>query len=317
MANALMKHQIPFVRLLLFLVMVVFLMILGMIVTGVVVILAYQIPMDEVATFISDYSNQDNITGLGIINAGTQVFGFLLASILFLVFFGKKSANGFWLKFTGAIILLSPIVMILANPIIGLSMEFNNFLIPEGSWLESIFKPLEDQAAEATQAFLQMPDLGSLFRNILLIALIPAISEEFVFRGVVQSQIAKWSKNEHLGVWISAFIFSAIHLQFYGFLPRMLMGALLGYLLIWTGSIWAPILAHFTNNAVAVLSAYYVQHQPGLTEEMLEEKTNTVPLILFGISLFILVLWFIWKNNKWNQIKEDYLYEESDYPIQY
>jgi len=317
MANALMKQQIPITRLLLFIAILIVFMFIGGIITTIGVMTYYNIPFTELSSFISDYSNQDNITGLGIINAGTQVFGFLLASILFMYIFGKASVNGFWLKLTGILILLSPIVMILANPIIGLSMELNNFLIPEGSWLETIFKPMEEKAAEATEAFLHMPDTGKRFRNLILIALIPAVCEEFVFRGVLQSQFAKWTKNVHYGVWISAFFFSAIHMQFYGFIPRMLMGGLLGYLLVWSGSIWAPIIAHFTNNGLAVLASYYVQHQPGLTDEIFEEQTSTLPVVIVGLILFGLSLWLFWKNSKWNLIKKEYLFEESDYPPKY
>ena len=310
MSNVLLKNQKPSTRLLLFVVMILVLMIVGGLLTTGFMAFYYDMPLESIDVFLADYSRPQTINALGIINAGTQVFGFLLASLVFMKIFGHKSVNGFWVQYIGVSLLLAPVIMILANPLIGLTMEINNFLIPEGSWLESVFKPMEDRAAEATQALLRMPDLGSLFKNILLIAAIPAVSEEFVFRGVLQSQFTKWTKNVHWGIWISAFLFSAIHMQFYGFIPRMLMGALLGYLLIWTGSIWAPILAHFTNNLVAVLASYYVQHTPGLTDELLEEKTNTLPTLLIGILFFSAVLWYVWKRSRWQEIRADYLFEE-------
>jgi membrane protease YdiL (CAAX protease family) len=87
---------------------------------------------------------------------------------------------------------------------------------------------------------------------------IPAIGEEFFFRGGIQNIISD-KKNIHVAVWVSAFVFSAIHMQFYGFIPRMLLGGMYGYLLFWSGSLWLPVIAHFVNNGMAVL-VYYLRY---------------------------------------------------------
>jgi hypothetical protein len=91
-----------------------------------------------------------------------------------------------------------------------------------------------------------------------LIAIIPAIGEELLFRGVLQRIFTEWFKSAHWGIWISAFLFSAIHMQFFGFLPRMFLGLFFGYLLEATGSLWIPILAHFINNLTGVLLSFFV-----------------------------------------------------------
>jgi membrane protease YdiL (CAAX protease family) len=93
-----------------------------------------------------------------------------------------------------------------------------------------------------------------------MVALLPAVGEEFLFRGVIQRSFTRMTKNHHHGIWISAFFFSALHMQFYGFLPRLLLGGLFGYLLVWSGSMWIPILAHFFNNAFAVISLYLIDN---------------------------------------------------------
>jgi len=111
-----------------------------------------------------------------------------------------------------------------------------------------------------------------LIYNLLLMALLPALSEETLFRGTLQQMMYKGTSSistsnnspntkQHVAVWVSAILFSAIHFQFYGFVPRMLLGVLFGYLLLWSGSLWLPILAHFTNNAMAVIlyNIYYMQ----------------------------------------------------------
>jgi membrane protease YdiL (CAAX protease family) len=111
---------------------------------------------------------------------------------------------------------------------------------------------------------LQADTIGQLILNIGLMALLPAFAEELTFRGTLQ-QILKGEGvrvtgyRTHAAIWITAFVFSAIHMQFYGFIPRMLMGALFGYMLVWTGSLWIPVTMHFTNNALAVI-AYYIEH---------------------------------------------------------
>lgn len=307
MANALMKEQNPGTRLFMFIAFFFVLLIVGALAATGIAMAYFEVPFEQLENFLADYTSDKSISALGFINAATQIVGFLFSSILFLFVFGKKSVNGFWLKFTGSMILLTPIIVLLANPIIGITMEFNNWLIPEGGWLESIFKPMEEKAAITTEALLRMPDVGALLKNVLIIAIIPAVCEELVFRGVLQGQFAKVFKNVHVAIWVSAFIFSAIHLQFYGFIPRMLLGALLGYLLIWTGSIWAPILAHFTNNFMAILASYYVQHNTELTEEMFEQQTNTLSVTLIGLVLFTGILWYFWKNSKWEEIKVEYL----------
>ena len=123
-------------------------------------------------------------------------------------------------------------------------------------------KAREEEATVLTERFLQADSLGGLLVNIGLMALLPALAEEMSFRGVLQGVMSRQpsaisrqrSEVSHAAIWVTAFIFSAIHVQFYGFVPRMLMGAMFGYVLAWTGSLWVPIVMHFVNNGVAVVS---------------------------------------------------------------
>ena len=130
-------------------------------------------------------------------------------------------------------------------------LELPSFL----SSLEEIMRQMEESAKALTERFLQTSSVGMLFVNLFVIAFLPALCEEMMFRGWLQRRMS-CSVNIHVAVWVSAFIFSAIHFQFYGFVPRMLIGAALGYMYYYTGSLWAPVLAHFVNNAAAVLVAF-------------------------------------------------------------
>ncbi|MBQ2068203.1 MAG: CPBP family intramembrane metalloprotease [Paludibacteraceae bacterium] len=149
---------------------------------------------------------------------------------------------------------LAVILMVCAIPAINLLADLNSRVqLPESlDFIEQIFKQQEEAAAQLTERFLKADTVWGLLVNIGLMALLPALSEEVSFRGTLQQIIG----NRHLAIWLTAFIFSAIHMQFYGFIPRMLMGAMFGYIFVWTGNLWVPIVMHFTNNGIAVVTYY-------------------------------------------------------------
>ncbi|MCQ2334489.1 MAG: CPBP family intramembrane metalloprotease [Paludibacteraceae bacterium] len=165
------------------------------------------------------------------------------------------------------------LTMIVALPGINLIADLNGQMqLPESmAQLEAAMKQMEEQAQQMMEQFLQTTNIWGLMGNIVLLAILPAIGEEITFRGVCQGMLEgsaqesqsgrqKLNFRTHCAIWITAIAFSFIHFQFYGFIPRMLLGALLGYLLCWTGSLWAPILAHATNNGMAVIAYYIGEH---------------------------------------------------------
>ncbi len=158
--------------------------------------------------------------------------------------------------------LLAVLIMLCAVPGINLLADLNSRVeLPESlDFIEQIFKQQEEAAAALTERFLQADSVWGLLINIGLMALLPALSEEVSFRGTLQQILAqgKLKGQIHIAIWATAFIFSAIHMQFYGFIPRMLMGAMFGYIFVWTGTLWVPVLMHFTNNGLAVVAYYLV-----------------------------------------------------------
>lgn len=172
-------------------------------------------------------------------------------------------------------ILLAVVIMVCAVPGINLLADLNSRVeLPKSlEFIEQILKSQEEAAAALTERFLQADTIGGLLINIGLMALLPALSEELSFRGTLQQIIYKeqsgkvQSTKVHLAIWITAFIFSAIHMQFYGFVPRMLLGAMFGYVFVWSGSLWAPITMHFVNNGLAVL-VYYLMGESENTKNI-------------------------------------------------
>lgn len=156
--------------------------------------------------------------------------------------------------------ILASLIIIIALPAINLLAEINSHLqLPEFlSSVEEWMRISEDQAEIITKKFLVMETPFDLFVNLILIAVIPAVGEELLFRGIIQRIFSNMTKNVHWGILITAFLFAALHMQFFGLLPRMAMGMLFGYLLVWTKNLWVPILAHLINNGMAVCMAYFI-----------------------------------------------------------
>lgn len=198
------------------------------------------------------------------------------------------------------LLFLGCIMMITALPVINLlgeinaSMKFPDFM----QGIEQKLKESEQSAQFITEAFLDVNTLGGLLINLLIMAVIPALGEEFLFRGVMQRILVEWTKNVHWGIVLTAIVFSAVHFQFYGFLPRMLLGVLLGYLMVYGKSIWFPVFAHFTNNAFAVIMSFIYRDKINFEEvEKFGSYQGTYIFALIGILFFGLMLYYFIKSS--------------------
>ena len=166
------------------------------------------------------------------------------------------------------------LIMVAAIPAINLLGDLNSRVeLPESlDFIEQSLRQKEELAAQLTERFLQADSVAGMLINVGLLALLPALSEELTFRGTLQQIIGERReaggerRKVHIAIWITAFIFSAVHMQFYGFVPRMLLGALFGYMFVWTGSLWVPVLMHFVNNGIAVV-VYYLIDSQGLASD--------------------------------------------------
>lgn len=247
-------------------------------------------------------SDQTAISSLKWLQFLQTIGVFLLPALLGVWLWSDDHRPFRWLKMDRKsgwdIMVLAIVIMLCALPGINLLAALNNALVLPDSmrFIEEYLRQMEEEAALLTERFLQADDLWGLFINVGLMALLPAVAEEISFRGVLQQLLGV---RTHVAIWLTAFIFSAIHMQFYGFVPRMLMGALFGYMFVWTGSLWVPIVMHFVNNGIAVL-CYYILSRDGVEMDMNYADTlgagTTWWLGLLSLLTVILLLRVVYKR---------------------
>jgi membrane protease YdiL (CAAX protease family) len=199
------------------------------------------------------------------------------------------------------------LIILVGGPVIEwVSLVNQHLVLP--SWMSSIeewMRNSENLANEITEAFLSTKSIGGLVGNIFIVAVLPAIGEELLFRGLIQKLIKNMTGNSHAAIWITAALFSALHLQFFGFIPRMLLGALFGYLLEWTGTLWLPIIAHFINNATGVIVFFVTGTglEPDKTDATIFGDSTFLYAVFSGIALWFL-LWYIYSKRETVKISQ-------------
>ncbi len=251
----------------------------------------------EMVTNISEYP--DYKVAIYILQGLSAVFAFILAPWFFLRFIEKKR---FSVLSPNKRIELLPVTLALLISIVFMAVNFKfaewnaQMVFPEFLRdVETWMRLQEDKLEEATYFLTTINNPLELVMAMVVIAIIPAIGEELLFRGLIQNQLLSWTRNTHWAVWLTAILFSAIHIQFYGFVPRMLLGVLFGYMYIWSGNLLYPILAHFANNGFQIAMLYL--YSSDLTEFNIDD-TSTVPWpVFFTSALISLVLILYYRHH--------------------
>ncbi|HOK61679.1 lysostaphin resistance A-like protein [Tenuifilum sp.] len=214
---------------------------------------------------------------------------FIVPAILSASLFSKKPWHylGFQRVKTDTIFKTLLIVLI-SLPAINLLASVNQ-LIPLSDWMIE----LEKKAEALTKAFLITDSFWVFLVNIFMVAILPAIGEELIFRGILQRRLVELTRSRWTGIIIAAAVFSGIHMQFQGFIPRFALGVAFGYLLEVTGSIWVPIFAHFFNNAIAATG--YMLIGTGTVDERIEDIGGLSDLWLLGIISLIATILLVVK----------------------
>jgi membrane protease YdiL (CAAX protease family) len=171
--------------------------------------------------------------------------------------------------------------------------SFNEWIpIPKSA--AHYFKQLEDSYDDEVTSLASMKTTADLIISLVVLAFLPAMFEEMFFRGGLQQTMIGITRNAFWGILITSILFSAIHLSYYGFLPRAFLGVVLGYIFYYSKNIWLNITVHFLNNAVAVLQMYMLSKQGKLTPDAMN-STSPVYIGVFGI-IAVLYLLFMFKR---------------------
>lgn len=224
-----------------------------------------------------------------------QAFGaigaFILPAVVFTLMQNQSPITYFHLdkQVTGVLVLLAVGVLFFSQSLINLTSQLNEQLtIPEqwgalGEWLRNSHQ----QAQSAYENLLNFNSFNHMLFALFVVAVLPAIGEELIFRGGFQQLCQQWFGNRHLAIWTAAAIFSLFHFQVFYFLPRLLLGAALGYLYGWSKNLWYPIIAHFFNNAWVILFAYFLMPEEGSSALLSPEENLPTYILLLGLIGFL------------------------------
>ena len=302
MIQGLFKNSSPVVKILLTL----FAMVAGFAVfTLLGMLLSYMFfgtGFDSVSGNLS-FDNAKNVAVLKLMQTCFSIGVFVFPPFMLAFLVSGKVGNYLGLKRSASFsqVIMAIMLVLFSIPLVNFLVMINESIrFPESlKWIENSFKSLENNAEKASTAFLKAPSFGQYLVNVFVIGLIPALGEELSFRGVFQKILHEWAKNIHVAIFISAFIFSAMHLQFYGFFARLLLGMLFGYLFYWSGSLWLPIIAHFFNNSFAV-TLYYLRGDLAQKAEDIGTGREMLPSVVVSIIVVSLLLYSVYKSSKEN-----------------
>jgi membrane protease YdiL (CAAX protease family) len=254
---------------------------------------------------VSFFENHPEIFGMF---AFSDIIGKIIGFVLLPYYFTRytKETYNLYVESPPKNVLIyayAALLVVSIQPLIA-AMSLWNKQIPFDTWMPEVAAKMLEQE-KLGEAIVKMyfvhNDMYSIIFSFIGITVIPAISEEYIFRGVFQQELLNRFKNKHIAVWVAAFVFSFIHFQFYGFFPRMALGALFGYCLLWSNSIWVPILMHFTNNAFTWIITKRFVNDPNAFNPENAEQLSPIYVVIAAVLFLYLIYQFI-KQSKYKHV---------------
>ncbi|HNQ67160.1 MAG TPA: CPBP family intramembrane metalloprotease [Bacteroidales bacterium] len=231
----------------------------------------------------------------------SALFSFLIPAIIINKLFSNKEESFLSYKTSPTVwfYLLIPVFLISIMPLMNIIIQWNeSIVLPDSmSSMETKIKEMEGASQKMIELMLSGTTVYSILINIVLVAILPALGEEFLFRGILQKHFKELFGNPHIAIFVAAFLFSAIHFQFYGFVPRLILGMIFGYLVYFTGSIWPAVFAHFFNNFMAISVTYLSKSNEIIAEtDSFGTKSADIYFVLIGVLFASLIGWIIIKK---------------------
>jgi membrane protease YdiL (CAAX protease family) len=250
----------------------------------------FNLSYGEVKQYIISGPDLSNIVIIKFFQIFQSVGVFIIPSFILAFIFHGNYGEYLKLKNSPHVIcmILAILSIIISIPVINYFSYLNsNIDLPDFMGiLEDKIIDMENEANFLMESFLHTLTIKGFILNIIMICVLPSLGEELLFRGIFQQLFIEWTKNIHIGILLGAFFFSFIHFQFFGFLPRLLLGIYFGYLFAWSRTIWLPIIAHFTNNAFAVV--YYYISGSNIGHSKIENLgASEEDFIFLALSIFL------------------------------
>ena len=240
----------------------------------------------------------DPVTAIRITQTLTTIGTFLVPALLFAYCYNRQ-----WFDYNAAnrrpkqaMVNMVLILSITLLPVVAVLASFNEFIMPQEGAVADFMRDLEEAANHILELVTTQRSSWDLIANLLVFAVLAGICEEFFFQGSLQPLLTNWTKNPHIGILLTALIFSALHFQFYGFIPRFLLGVYLGYLFYWSRSLWLPILAHVLHNALSILVDYTLQGRGIDTNSMqFTDMRGSLPMAAACALVSAMAIVYVWR----------------------
>ena len=248
----------------------------------------------------------DPVTAIRITQTLTTIGTFLVPALLFAYcqdrrWFGYNAADRIPKQSMVNMVLILSVTLL---PVVGVLSAFNQNIMPQEGAVAEFMRDLEEAANHILEVVTSQRSSWDLISNILVFAVLAGICEEFFFQGALQPLLMNWTRNPHVGILLTALIFSALHFQFYGFIPRFLLGLYLGYLFYWSRSLWLPILAHVLHITLSILVDFTLQGRGIDTDSMqftdMRGSLPTAAACALISAMAIVYLWRIYRDDTAN-----------------
>ena len=280
--------------------------VLTMVIGLVVAIPIFGTSILENFTNLNDSFDESTISFLKYFQVVNQIGIFILPVLLYAWLENRNVGSYLRINCKLGVIhlMLSVLLIFVSIPVINWMVEINQQMsLPDFmKGIENWMRESEDKTNKLTEIFLNVNTINGLIINLFIIAFLAAVGEELLFRGVVLRLILEGTKSIHLAIILSSVLFSAIHMQFYGFLPRAILGILFGYVFILTDTLWIPIILHFIFNGITVVAAYLFNK--GLISTDIDSigTSNSSMIIIGSFVLMIFFLFLLYRKKLTNPI---------------
>ena len=241
-----------------------------------------------------------SLNSLRFMQISSQIFTFVLPPILYAMLVKERPFKSLgFSKSTILWLILGVAMMYTILPLNSIFTEWNaNIKFPESlASFEKLMQDLQERATEVMEKFVNVDTIGGLIINLFMIAGLAALGEELLFRSVIQTSLIKICKNAHVGIFIASAIFSLFHMEFYGLLPRLVLGLLMGYMYYYSRSIWIPMAMHFANNGTIVF-LYYLNNIGAINIDVESFGETNIFVLILSIIAMVALFWFTVKLNK-------------------